>query len=879
MRRTTSRWIGRLFLILGILLPMLWSGTTKTAAAASPSFKEKKIELQGIGEEYQLKVLNKKAKSKYQWSSSNKKVAKVSSNGLITAVNKGTAEIECTITYSSGKKKYLYCDVTVFIPAQEIKINNVSEKNGAHIMRVGDSYDFNRTLSPSNSTDKTFWSLDASSDDANPNAVRIDNNTNGKVTALRSGKIVLVATAAREATAKSAQKSYIKDAIIIEVVGSAAEVLSANIINSKQIKVEFGTAIQSSTIINSNGTLSGNVRISRLDASGGEAKDPGILRGSMSSNMKTLTITADNYFNGRYGITFEKGILTSGGVSVYQDYFELNYTAVVPEDETNIPDDDNTNSGGTNTDNTVVDTDAPRLAGAVLDDNGMTNIITFTEKMDFSGLTVSDAKILSGSSNAAAGTISYLNNKMNYTFSADGKSIYVDLTGINSGDYNKTLSVAISGVTDTSGNRLPGGSVTVVLRTDTSEKAQARPISVIRTGYNTVTATFTRSIKTPGYAYVNGSGYYSGEVDADNNRQVNYKLSSYERSLTGIQTVSVGFWDSYNVLPEDTYARRMYDFKVDFTTEKVRPQMLSYDFDPSLNILTLTFSEKVELSSWSGSGTLGYTMTSNQRDNIQGFLEYTQASAVDNVIEIFLKNMTLYGDYTFTLPEGFVVDAFQNLSYSKTITVRNSSAAGEGIKLAEPYSIYQSEANHSFIYVEFADKLDVATASDPNNYSISGVTTDEVKLLRNTSNGATIRLTVGKGNITSTGKRIITVSGVKGYNGAASEMDSYSTDINLVENKDPELLSIKYDAAAKNRILVKFSEKIKGSMTVTVRERSTGYIIGSDVTISDDTVLITLSSIPNDGTYLLIYVDNNSITDLSGNQSIINPVLNAFANY
>lgn len=877
--KRTGRWVRKLFLVLGILLPIYWSGSVKTAEAATPVLKEKKLELHGIGEVYQLEVLNKKADSKYRWSSSNTKVAKVSGSGLVTTVNKGTAEIECKVTYKSGKTKYLYCDITVLIPAQEIKINNANDKKGAHIMRVGESYDFNRTLSPSNSTDKTFWSLDASSGDANPNAVRIDNNTNGKVTALRSGKIVLVARAAREATAKSAANSYIKDAIIIEVVGAAAEVISADIINSKQIKVEFGTAIQSSTVLNSSGTLSGNIRITRLDSSGGEAKDPGILRGSMSSSMKTLTITADNYFNGRYGITFEKGILASGGEAVYQDYFELNYTAVVPEDgsgNTNTDNSDTGSDGNTNTDNTVVDTDAPRLVQAMLDDNGMTNIITFSEKMDFSGFTASGAKITYGSSDAAAGTISFLNSKFNYSFSSDGKSVYIDLTGINSGDYNKSFSVTISGVTDTSGNRLAGGSAVAVLRTDTSSKAQARPISVIRTSYDTVTATFSRSIKTPGHAYVNG-GYCYGEVDMNNNKQVNYKLFDYHKTLTGVQTVSIGFWDSYNVVPEDTYANRTYDFKVDFTTEKIRPQMLSYDFNPDLKILTLTFNEKASLSL--ETGYLGYTMASNQRENINGYLKYTQASAVGNVIEILLSDMTLYGDYTFTLAEGFVKDAFQNLSYSRTITVRNGSGAGGANKLAEPYSIYQSVDNHSFIFVEFADKLDDATASDPNNYSISGVTTEEVKLLRNTTNGATIRLTAQKGNITSTGKRKITVSGIKGYNGSASEMDDYSTDVSLIENKDPELLSVKYDAALKNTIRVKFSEAVKGSMTVTVRERSTGYSLGNVVTISGDTVLITLSNIPSDGTYLLIYVDNNSITDLSGNQSTINPVLNAFANY
>jgi hypothetical protein len=211
--------IGFLF-IIGILLPLFWTQSSALVkAAASPKFKQEKIEISGVGESYQLEILNKQAKSTYHWSSSNGKVAKVSSSGLITTENKGTATIKCKITFASKKTKTLSCNVTIIIPATEIKINNAKIENGAQIMQVGESYNFNRDITPSNSSDKTYWSLDASDEEANPHAVRIDDSSSGTVTALRRGKIVLVATAAKEATAKEAAKSYVKDAIIIEVVG------------------------------------------------------------------------------------------------------------------------------------------------------------------------------------------------------------------------------------------------------------------------------------------------------------------------------------------------------------------------------------------------------------------------------------------------------------------------------------------------------------------------------------------------------------------------------------------------------------------------------------------------------------------------------------
>jgi hypothetical protein len=349
--------------------------------------------------------------------------------------------------------------------------------------------------------------------------------------------------------------------------------------------------------------------------------------------------------------------------------------------------------------------------------------------------------------------------------------------------------------------------------------------------------------------------------------------------LSGNQTVSIGHWDSYNVISSDTYANQMYNFSIYFITEKIKPILVSYDFDSNLNILTLNYSENVSLNI--DKGFLPYTMVSTQHPNNTGNLNYSQASKVDNVIEIMLSNITLYGDYTFTLPEGFVVDEYRNLSYSRIISINNGSGTGSnGVsKLAEPYSIYQSDVNHSFIYIEFADKLDATTAMDINNYNIASALIDEVMLMSNTTNGATVRLTVRKGIITASGKRRVTISGLKGYNGSSSEMTAYSAEIDFIENKDPELLSVKYNATLKNAIDLTFSEAIKGNMVVIVQERSTGNTIGSTVTVSGDIATITLDRTPGDGTYLVIYVQNNIITDLNGNESTINPVMNIFVNY
>lgn len=862
-----------LFIFVLIMLIAWEHGTMRASAAAEPKFKKDAVSLFGLGEVYNLEILNKVKNSTYKWSSSNERVARVSTNGTITAVGIGKAQIQCKITFDTGKNKTLTCDVTVTIPATDIRINNSTITNGAHRMMVGETFDFNVSLTPLNTTDKVYWYLDNTHPEANINAVKIENNDKGVVTALRRGIITLVAAVVTDMTEKAAMDSELKDAIIIEVVGPSAEVLSANILDSKTLRIEFGTEIRESTIINSDGSLSENIILEQLfDPSGKKAADPGNLTAILSKNLRTLTITASKSFNGSYAITFTNGILTSGGSPIYKDYMRLGYydvnsdedgedSDIVEEEEEVIPD---------------VDTVAPFVSTLSLEDDGMTNIITFSEKMDFNYIQVSNAKVANAMS-ALPTTISYLNDEFNYGFSGDGYSLIINMSGINSEDYNKNFIVTISGITDLAGNSPKNGSVEVLLRTNTAPMPQAIPTGIIRSSYNTITVTFSRTIKKPGLAYINYGGGYVGKINPDNNKQVIYTFSDYEASLKGTQTVSIGLWDSYNVNPEDTTSHFFHHYNVDFTHETVRPVLLNYNFNSVHKILKLTYNEKVNAGADVGS--IPYTMTSYKYDDLSGNVEYSVISTVDNVIEIALKNITIYGNYTFTLPEGFALDRYRNLSHSSKITLFNINGESSDNKLQEPYSIYQSNVNHSIIYVEFADKLDIETALDETNYNIAGVEIEEIKLIRNDANGATIQLVMVKGSITANGRRSIRISGIKGFNGSYSVMADYITDLDLYENTDPQLKSISYDPVAKDTIKLIFTENVTGFLSVVIQERLGGFNIGNSVTVSGDTATIKLDYVPADGTHLLIYIIDNRIADLNGNESTLLPVLNTFVNY
>lgn len=97
----------RTLLLLTILftLSLVAFSPVKAEAAGKVKLNKTKVLLE-IGESYQLKVKN--TTSKVKWSSSNKKVVKVSSKGVLTPKTVGTAKVTAKV----NGKKYT-CKVTV----------------------------------------------------------------------------------------------------------------------------------------------------------------------------------------------------------------------------------------------------------------------------------------------------------------------------------------------------------------------------------------------------------------------------------------------------------------------------------------------------------------------------------------------------------------------------------------------------------------------------------------------------------------------------------------------------------------------------------------------------------------------------------------------
>lgn len=111
------------------------------------------------------------------WSTSNKNVATVSENGLVTAVGGGDATITCTAKDGSNVKAT--CKVTVTVPVSGIQLSQTSAA-----LTVGDTLTLTKTIYPSDATNQAVtWT---SSSDA---VASVDSN--GKITAKTAGSAVI----------------------------------------------------------------------------------------------------------------------------------------------------------------------------------------------------------------------------------------------------------------------------------------------------------------------------------------------------------------------------------------------------------------------------------------------------------------------------------------------------------------------------------------------------------------------------------------------------------------------------------------------------------------------------------------------------------------
>lgn len=167
------------------------AGTKKTVKAKSITLSKKSATVKK-GKTLKLKATIKPKDATQKtvvWSSSSKKIASVSSKGVVKGVKAGKAVITAKV---KGTKIKASCKITVTVPVSKITIKGDSE------VIIGNTITLKATVKPKDASNKKVtWS----SSDTSVASV----DANGKVTAVAPGQVTITATA-QDGSKKSASK-------------------------------------------------------------------------------------------------------------------------------------------------------------------------------------------------------------------------------------------------------------------------------------------------------------------------------------------------------------------------------------------------------------------------------------------------------------------------------------------------------------------------------------------------------------------------------------------------------------------------------------------------------------------------------------------------
>lgn len=866
----------RLRILAAALACCLAAGNTALASQAIPAYADTRASISQteksmlVGDTFQLKISGvNDSKATYSWSSSSPSIATVNARGNVTAVAYGSAVINCKVTKSDKTTVTVSCLVTVRtrVASDGVFIDNANyQVPNAHVMVVGEVYNFNASISPSNSTDRVFWEVA----DSHYAIVTSD----GQLAALRPGITRLIAYAGQTENAARSESNKVVDEIYIYIKGSSNEVVvtpfptpttppyifgttptpmpfptptpipvpsvtpsqtsgqaqvdSVSLVSADTLQIVFGKPVIPSYVVGSNGTPTAYISIAGTSTSAAY----GTLSAQLSQDQRTLTIKASGKFDGSYVVMVTSGILTTDGSTIAR------YVQTMK----------------------LKDTTGPAYLGTDLDVKGYYNTIRFNEEINIDNLSV-----VAVATSCDGQTSAYLMDSTNYILGEDKTSLGIDLSGIASEDENKELMIGINGITDTFGNRTSPSILTVTLKTDTKLRAPGQVVSVERVGIYEVHVRFDSPLFDAGYLIL-GRNKLPGIVSQDDECVGIFFLEGDTMNLTGNQVVGVTGWYSYYAYGTvNNTVSRVVDFSIPTTVPYLTGMKLTTSEEDGTSVLELVYDRAVALNEQVG--VFSASLRASNGDITPLTVTYVGTVSGNKVtLTIYSGQMNRDGVYTVTLSNGFVKDLFEKASAGTTfaLTMEHSTSG----KLEKPRSVEQDKTNSSVIYVKFASRVDEASATAVSNYVLGNyVNPVRAELTEQGVSGATVKLTFGEGSIPYDAEYPLKISGVKGY-GDSIAMDTYETELALIENIAPVYASAYFDSDSEIVLTFFESSALSGIPDFSV------FYNGKNVAwfsyISNNTVRIYLSESVTRGRVTVTATSACHITDAYGNVATLN---------
>ncbi len=234
------------------IMPETISAATKAPTKITLNAKTKTID---TGKSFKLQVKSvtpKKADKSVKYTTSNKKIATVSSKGVVKALKPGKVTI--TVTSKKNKKVKATCKVTVRQLVKSVKI-----KNGNQLyLQKGKTLKLKTSVAPSNASKKTVTYKTS-----NKKVATVDKK--GKVTAKKAGTATITVTAADGSKKKATTKVTVFDTKIKKATVTPAK---ATLYVGKSVQLKTKVTSPKKGAVNAFTWKSSNTKVATVDAKG-----------------------------------------------------------------------------------------------------------------------------------------------------------------------------------------------------------------------------------------------------------------------------------------------------------------------------------------------------------------------------------------------------------------------------------------------------------------------------------------------------------------------------------------------------------------------------------------------------------------------------------
>ncbi|MCW1242338.1 S-layer homology domain-containing protein [Bacillus pretiosus] len=390
------------------------------------------------------------------------------------------------------------------------------------------------------------------------------------------------------------------------------------------------------------------------------------------------------------------------------------------------------------------------------------------------------------------------------------------LKSFNSGDNFATIDLAavkenteavvtIVGATDFAGNLISPNPAKVKVKKQAIDKTAPQVTGVEAISNNQLKVTFSKEFTATALedgVTVNGAPATKVELDKENSK-VAYVTANLVDGINNF-AVKAGTADSVGAKLEKDYKKQVV---VTLKEDKVAPELVKHEVVTENNkqVLVLTYNEDVaavDAKQLPVAGTL-------VKDYVTTTPDIDVTAAVDSknkkVVKVDLSKLAT-GKWTVDLGAGLTKDAAGNATKAKSLTFDVGTVKEEVKELT--YSVAPATTNNEVI-ITFAGQVDGASATNAANYAIEGAKVEKAVLTANTSEGATVKLTLKANSVEATGKYAVSVNGVKDSTKAveAKAGENANLYVEITENVAPTVE--KAELVDGQKLELTFSEAVK----------------------------------------------------------------------